>query len=80
MPPWSPGQFTTLSQTEFRGVIEVDINEQGDVTAARIIDGVHPAYDAQLLEAAKGWKYQPARRDGQPVRASKRVSVILRGF
>jgi hypothetical protein len=76
MPPWNPAMFGT--QLEFRGAIEVTIDEAGAVTAARTIERIHPFYDPLLLEAAKGWRYEPARLDGQPVVSVKRVDVVLR--
>jgi hypothetical protein len=66
------------TQLEFRGAIEVTIDEAGAVTAARTIERIHPFYDPLLLEAAKGWRYEPARLDGQPVVSVKRVDVVLR--
>jgi hypothetical protein len=43
-----------------------------------MIEPIHPAYDPELVEAAKAWRYDPARRDGQPVVSIKRVDVVLR--
>jgi hypothetical protein len=77
-PEWSPPR--NQSQPVFSGIVEVEIDEAGDVVSARMINAVHPLYDQQLLEAAKDWKYDPARRAGRPVKSSKRVSVILRPF
>ena len=74
LPPWIPPKN---EQQQFSGIIEVDIDEHGDVVAARMINAVHPMYDPQLLEAARRWKYEPARRSGVAVRSSKRVSVVL---
>jgi TonB family protein len=78
MPPWNPAWFGSQYQSEFRGAVEVTIDEQGVVTAARIVEPVHPAYDPQLLDAATGWRYEPARRGGQPVLSVKRVDIVLR--
>ena len=38
-----------------------------------------PLYDRMLLAAAKGWKYRPAMKDGQPVRFLKIIQVTLEG-
>lgn len=76
LPPWTiPGSG---ARGEFRGAVEVDIDEQGDVTLATIVDSVHPVYDRILLTAARNWKYEPARRNGQAVKSRKRIEVILR--
>jgi TonB family protein len=78
MPPWNPAWFGSQYQSEFRGAVEVTIDEQGVVTAARIVEPVHPAYDPQLLDAATRWRYEPARRGSQPVVSVKRVDIVLR--
>lgn len=78
LPPWNPAAFGSQFQSEFRGAIEVTIDERGMVTAATIVEPVHPAYDLQLLEAARGWHYQPASRGGEPVVSVKRVDIVLR--
>lgn len=78
LPPWNPAAFGSQFQSEFRGAVEVTIDERGMVTAARIIEPVHPAYDPELLEASRQWRYEPARRGGQPVISIKRVDIVLR--
>ena len=78
LPPWNPGWFGTQFLSEYRGVVEVSIDEAGAVVSARIAEPVHPLYDVQLLEAATHWRYEPARRGGKPVASSKSVEVVLK--
>jgi TonB family protein len=78
LPPWNPAWFGAQFQSEFRGAVEVMIDQNGAVIAARMVDAVHPAYDQQLLEAARGWRYVPAQRNGKPVASTKRVDIVLR--
>jgi TonB family protein len=78
LPPWNPAWFGSQFQSEFRGAVEVVIDESGAVVSARIIEPIHPAYDQQLFDAATRWRYVPAQRNGQPVASTKRVDVILR--
>jgi TonB family protein len=78
LPPWNPTWLGAHSQLEFRGSVEVTINESGDVTSVRMLEPIHPAYDPQLLAAAKTWKYQPAHRNGKPIVSTRRVDVVLR--
>ncbi len=47
--------------------IELTINEEGDVVAARAISGNQLLKDAALA-AARGWKFPPTKTQGQPVR------------
>ena len=42
MPKWSTALAGTLFEAEFRGLLEVEIDERGNVTSARIIESVHP--------------------------------------
>jgi tetratricopeptide (TPR) repeat protein len=59
------------------GDLDVDVAADGRVTGARIVSSIHPVYDVILSAAAKNWKYQPARRRGEPVPYTKRVHVVV---
>jgi len=78
LPPWNPSTFGSQNTADFRGTVEVDIDERGNVLGSRIIESIHPAYDPVLLQSALTWKYEPARVDGTPIKSSKRVEVVLR--
>jgi hypothetical protein len=39
---------------------------------------IHPSYDAMVLGAARDWKYQPARFNGEPVRYRRLISVAVK--
>ena len=77
LPPWSNNALGALSRVEYRGTIEVDIDEGGRVVGAEITRSIHPLYDPALLKASREWLYEPAYRDGQPVRIRKRVDIVL---
>jgi len=77
LPHWTYGQSGALFQGEFRGAIEIDIDEGGRVVAAEIVQPIHPLYDPLLLQAARDWSYEPARRNGEPIKIRKRVDVVL---
>jgi TonB family protein len=78
MPRWTFAIAAAHYDARFRATVDVDIDELGNVTAVEIIQSSHPGYNRVLLEAVRGWKYQPALRDSQPVKARKRVDVELR--
>jgi TonB family protein len=61
-----------------KGMLRLIIDEQGNVEEARVVQSIHAVYDALLLSAARTWKYEPARLDGQPVRFVKMIEVVLR--
>ena len=76
LPPWSPvgrdaGQV-------FAGLIEVVIDEKGNVKSATLREAVHPLYDAAVLKLALTWKYNPATRAGVPTEFLKVVRILLR--
>jgi TonB family protein len=78
LPPWTPTVAGTQLTVELRGSIEVEIDAAGAVTSARMVQPVHVAYDKLLLEAARNWRYEPARRGSDSIPATKRVDVVLR--
>jgi hypothetical protein len=63
---------------EYRGTVEVEIDETGSVVGARITKSVHALYDPLLLAATRHWTYVPAQIDGRPMVARKRVEIVLK--
>ena len=55
-------------------VLELTINVDGAVTDANVIAGV-PPFDAAAIAAARGWRFDPARRAGRAVAARIRYTV-----
>jgi TonB family protein len=75
-PSWRPRSDIERRQL-FRGVLELLVDERGNVVAAALGKSVHPAYDPELLEMAKSWKFKPATKDGVPVKYRTTVEVRL---
>ncbi len=73
LPPWVPDPVSRA--TEFHGAIRVQIGADGKVTNVEMVKSVHPAYDQLLLRTARGWLYEPARKDGVPIPSEKTVEV-----
>ena len=71
--PAFPGKVT-IAKT---GVLELVIDNAGNVESATMRVPVNPAYDRMATTAAKGWQYQPATVDGSPVKFVKRIQVSL---
>jgi TonB family protein len=61
------------------GVLEVVINEKGEVESAVMREPVNPIFDAAVLSAARTWRYRPAVKDGQAVKYTKRIGVTAAG-
>jgi len=58
---------TSLHQTRGKGIVEVIIDEDGCIRHIRVLKASENL-DAQALEAVQEWVFQPAMKDGHPVR------------
>ena len=76
LPPWFPADAVTR-RTAYSGAVLVRVGPSGQVESAEIMQSVHPSYDNALIEAARDWVYEPARRNGVPVAADITVEVNL---
>jgi TonB family protein len=77
MPAWLPSDNLSR-QGAFNGTVRVMISAAGRVENAEIVQSVHPGYDRLLLQAARGWEYQPALSDGRPIVSEQLVQVQLK--
>jgi hypothetical protein len=64
--------------TRDKGVIDIVIDEEGRVISMTLRAKLHPVYDTTLLHAARDWKYEPARLNGEPVRYRKLLQIAVR--
>jgi TonB family protein len=60
-----------------RGLIEVVVDERGDVESATIRQTVTPQYDKLALAAARNWHYQPATVNGAAVKYRKTIQITV---
>jgi len=77
LPPM-PFSMASSGTREFRGRIEVEIDDAGRVSNVRLLQSVHVLYDPLLLKAAREWKYEPPRSAGKPMASIKRVEIVLK--
>ena len=75
LPPWNPRP--SLPNGTYSGKLQIDIDEQGFVERAILIEAIAPSYDNRLLAASKTWRFQPATKDGVAVKYRKTISVVL---
>jgi hypothetical protein len=61
--------------TATSGLFEIVIDESGRVESAIVRRSIDPQYDALLLQEARTWRYQPARRYGTAVKFRKLIEV-----
>ena len=76
IPRWTPPNDMDR-RSGFKGLIEVTIDANGNVTSATLQQSVHPLYDEKLLAMARTWKYKPAMRNGVPTSSIKVVAIQL---
>jgi hypothetical protein len=77
LPPWALNRSSRTGMT-FNGYIRIIIDESGSVESAMLLRTVHPAYDPELLRAAKNWRFTAARKDGAPVKYLKVIQVVMK--
>ena len=59
-----------------RGVLSVLIDETGSVIDATVRPSLNSSFDAAILGTVRQWRYQPAKRDGVPVRYLKMFALV----
>ena len=75
--PAMPMQLQTITRAvHARGLLDIVIDENGRVTDARIRQSLNAAFDSLVLRSARAWKYQPATKDGVPVRFVKTILLV----
>ncbi len=75
IPRWIPPPGTPAQ--DFKGTVELLIDERGEVASATLRASVHPTYNQRLLSAIRDWKFTPATKHGVPVRYRKIVEIQL---
>jgi len=70
----------SLSRRQFPGrvTVKLEVDENGHVTKAAVVESVHPMIDSSALEAAKSWVFEPRLCDGKPVSATTKMEVRFR--
>ena len=58
-------------------MLEVQIDERGQVERASIRNSRYATYDELLLRAARNWRYLPAMKDGMPVKYFRTIVIVL---
>jgi TonB family protein len=74
-PQMPPGLVALVKRLQRTGTIDIIIDEHGSVEDVIVKQSVNSAYDALVVAAARTWKYQPALKDGVPVRFIKTIHV-----
>jgi TonB family protein len=57
-------------------LLEAEVGQDGRVAGTRVVAGGSP-FDSAAAEAARGWRFRPARHEGEPVPA---LAYLVFGF
>ena len=76
MPAMTPDLVRITKAMNTSAVVEIVIDEKGDVVDANIIKSVNTSFDSIVITAARRWKYRPALKDGVPVRYVKTLILV----
>jgi len=69
-PPWD-----VKNQTEGDVILRLTIGRDGTVESADVVRSLNQRMDAEAIRAARTWRYEPARLNGQPVGVFKIISI-----
>ena len=75
IPQWRP--TSQEASQDYKGVLRLIIDRSGAVESVSMPTGTRPAYDQTLMRAARDWKFQPAQRQGRPVKYLKVIEIHL---
>lgn len=73
--PPVPAAISRMAQSQ--ALVDVVIDEQGRLASIALRTSLHPVYDSLLVNAARGWKYQPATVNGVPVQFRKVIQLSI---
>lgn len=73
-PSYSPVARAAGAQGEV--LVEVVVNEQGDVESARAISG-HPLLQQSAVDAARQWQFKPSQFEGKPVKVKGSIAFMF---
>ena len=67
-----PWQLPTSAGNE---IIEITIDERGEITKKTVLQSLGPDIDSKCLAALENWRFRPATRNGSPI-ASKQDAIF----
>ena len=77
VPPWPvnvPRVLADGGQTA-TATLELRIGVDGHVASAKVVHGIHPVFDQELIAATSRWRYKPGTIDGRPAEFTKELVV-----
>jgi TonB family protein len=75
--PQLPSEPPSTVPKEEVGVLEIVVSPTGTVEHARLISTANRYEDRMIVSAVKAWRFEPAMKDGRPVRYRTWIRVTL---
>jgi periplasmic protein TonB len=75
--PHLPSRPPTDATSEEIGVLEIVVSATGAVEQVRLVSTSNRYQDRMIVAAAKAWQFEPATKNGQPVRYRTRIRITL---
>jgi hypothetical protein len=76
--PQLPRELPANLKPEQLTRLEVVVSEAGTVDSVKLLGAPRTVHDFMFLSAAKAWLFQPALKDGNPVRYRKTIWLVSR--
>jgi TonB family protein len=75
----TPDYPYSMSRFGLRGevTLDFDVDVDGKVKNPVVYSSDNPAFDEPAIKAVREWKFQPATRDGNPVKSRQRVPIVF---
>jgi protein TonB len=76
---WASGSDPIITPTDLAGiregniVVEITIDEQGNVISTTVLQSLSPAIDEKVTSALVRWRFHPATRDGVAIASKQDV-------
>jgi TonB family protein len=77
VPPIPLSLRSFMSEGRTTLMLDIQIDERGQVERASVRNSRYPTYDEILLQAARNWRYRPAVKDGTPVKYLRTIFIAL---
>ncbi|HJZ71095.1 MAG TPA: energy transducer TonB [Vicinamibacterales bacterium] len=76
VPAMDPQLQTIARSTKRTGMFDIVIDESGRVVEATVRRSLNTSFDSLVVRTASRWRYQPARKDGVPVKFVKTIVLV----
>ena len=77
-PQYSPEAMKAKVQGEV--ILKTVVNQKGEPTDIRIVQSLEESLDREAVKALTAWRFEPGRRNGDPVRVEVEIRLSFKIF